>query len=83
MRTRKARSLKRQALIRCRVSGHRPALIAESGALIVYGCLNNNCLSTFEVWDNPDHVAGVMYHTTCIDTKIRWWRKLLLKMLPF
>lgn len=83
MRTRKARRLRRQALIRCRVSGHRPALIAESGAIAVYGCLNNNCLSTFEVWDNPDHVAGVMYHTTCDDIHISWLRKLMIRLLPF
>lgn len=83
MRTRKARRLRRQALIRCRVSGHRPSLIAESGALVLYGCLNKNCPSTFEVWDNPDHICGTMAHTTCIDTKIRWWNKFLLALLPF
>jgi len=83
MRTRKARRLRRQGLIRCRVGGHRPALISATGALAVYGCLNHNCLSLFEVWDNPDHIAGQMYHSTCVDTKITWWRKLLLKMLPF
>jgi hypothetical protein len=83
MRTRKARRLRRQAIWRSRVQGHRPAPIATSGALNLYGCLNKNCASTFEVWDNPDHVAGMLIHTTCPDIHVSWLRKLMIKLLPF
>jgi len=83
MRTRKARKLLRRGLLIAMVRGHKPQLISHSGALKLYGCLNSNCATTLEAWDNPENVGGAMLHSYCNTPKMFWLRKFIIKLIGF
>ncbi len=81
MRTREARRMKKRALKRVRILGHRPALISGEGALHLYGCLEQSCLHVLECWDNPTQACGQMMHSPCtLALERSWWRKLRYKI---
>ena len=65
VRTNKARALRAVTRNRAKKRGHDVALISETGALELYGCLRQGCPLTFEVWDSPEIVCGDMHHTEC------------------
>ena len=79
MRTRKARSLRRQSLRHARIYGHKPTLISHHGALALFGCYR--CEMTMEIWDSPDCVSGPMSQATCSGINAGLIRKLLIKLI--
>ena len=84
MRTREARRMKRRALKRVRILGHRPSLISGEGALHLYGCLEQNCFRVLECWDNPTQACGQMLHSPCtLALERSWWRRLRYKAYKF
>jgi hypothetical protein len=73
MRTGRARRMVRRAVLIARIKGHKPRLISHSGALKLYGCLNEGCSTTLEGWDNPEHVSGAMAYSFCPASR---WHKI-------
>ena len=65
VRSNKARALRAVTRWKARKKGHDVALISDTGALELYGCLHQGCPLTFEVWDSPEIVCGNMQHTEC------------------
>ena len=65
MRTHEARKLRDRALKRSRKKGHDMCLISKSGAMELYGCLNNGCNDTIDCWDSPSIVNGPLPHVPC------------------
>lgn len=53
-----------RALKSARKHGHDVALISSSGALELYGCLNN-CDAIMDIWDSPAIVNGSMAEVEC------------------
>jgi len=81
VKTREARKLKREGLRRAKFQGHTPALISESGALHLFGCLEHRCNAILEAWDNPAILCGTMIHTGCNERlKRSWWLRLRRKV---
>ncbi len=81
MRTREARRMKRRALKRAQILGHRPKLISGEGALHLYGCLEQNCFHVLECWDNPTQACGKMMHIPCtLGLERSWWKRLRYKV---
>jgi len=77
MRTREARRMKKRALKRAQVLGHRPALISDEGAFHLYGCLEQDCFHVLECWDNPTQACGQMIHDPCVlALKRSWWKRI-------
>ena len=66
MRTREARRMRDRALKDARKQGHNVALISKSGAIELYGCLND-CDSIMDIWDSPAIVNGPMPEVKCRD----------------
>ena len=66
MRTREARRMRDRALKDARKQGHHVALISKSGAIELYGCLNN-CDAIMDIWDSPAIVNGSMPEVKCRD----------------
>jgi len=66
MRTREARRMRDRALKDARKQGHDVALISKSGAIELYGCLNN-CDAIMDIWDSPAIVNGSMAEVGCPD----------------
>ena len=66
MRTREARRMRDRALKDARKQGHDVALISKSGAIELYGCLNN-CDTIMDIWDSPAIVNGSMPEVKCRD----------------
>ena len=66
MRTREARRMRDRALRDARKQGHNVALISKSGAIELYGCLNN-CDAIMDIWDSPAIVNGPMSEVKCRD----------------
>jgi len=64
MRTREARRMRDRALKDARRQGHDVALIAKSGAIELYGCLND-CDAIMDIWDSPAIVNGPMPEVKC------------------
>lgn len=69
MRTREARQVRKKAIRRCFMKGHRVGAISVSEAMELYSCLNPNCSPsvTMDIWDNPSIANGPMQHVTCVD----------------
>ena len=65
MRTREARKLRDRALKDARKHGHNMCLISKSGAMELYGCLNQGCNDTIDCWDSPSIVNGPLPHVPC------------------
>ena len=65
VRSNKARALRVVTRWKAKRKGHDVALISDTGALELYGCLHQGCPLTFEVWDSPEIVCGNMQHTKC------------------
>ena len=65
VRSNKARALRVVTRWKAKRKGHDVALISDTGALELYGCLHQGCSLTFEVWDSPEIVCGNMQHTKC------------------
>jgi hypothetical protein len=65
VRSNKARALRIITRRKARKNGHDVALISDTGALELYGCLHQGCPLTFEIWDSPEIVCGNMQHTKC------------------
>ena len=65
VRSNKARAPRAVTRWKARKKGHDVALISDTGALELYGCLHQGCPLTFEVWDSPEIVCGNMQHTEC------------------
>ena len=55
-----------RALKSARKHGHDVDLISSSGALELYGCLNN-CDAVMDIWDSPAIVNGSMAEVECPD----------------
>ena len=68
MRTREARRMRDRALKDARKQGHHVALISKSGAIELYGCLNN-CDAIMDIWDSPAIVNGPMPEVRCRDSR--------------
>jgi len=68
MRTREARRMRNRALRRARKQGHNVALISKSGAIELYGCLND-CDLTMDIWDSPAIINGSMHNVRCWDSR--------------
>ena len=68
MRTREARRMRNRALKDARKQGHNVALISKSGAIELYGCLND-CDVTMDIWDSPAIVNGSMPSVKCRDDR--------------
>jgi len=66
MRTSEARYMRDKALRNARKHGHSVTLISKSGALELYGCLNN-CDAIMDIWDSPAIVNGSMAEVKCPD----------------
>ena len=66
MRTREARRMRDKALRNARKQGHDVTLICKSGAIELYGCLNN-CDAIMDIWDSPAIVNGSMAEVRCPD----------------
>jgi len=66
MRTREAKRMRDKALRDARKRGHNVALISKSGAIELYGCLNN-CDAIMDIWDSPAIVNGPMPEVECCD----------------
>ena len=66
MRTSEARYMRDKALRNARKQGHDVALISKSGAVELYGCLND-CDAIMDVWDSPAIVNGSMADARCPD----------------
>ena len=66
MRTSEARHMRDKALRNARKQGHNVALISKSGAIELYGCLNN-CDAIMDIWDSPAIVNGSMAEVKCPD----------------
>jgi len=66
MRTREARRMRDRALKDARKQGHNVALISKSGAIELYGCLND-CDLIMDIWDSPAIVNGPMPNVKCRD----------------
>lgn len=64
MRTSEARRMRDRALKSARKHGHDVALISKSGAVELYGCLND-CDSVMDIWDSPAIVNGPMAESKC------------------
>jgi len=64
MRTKEARRMKARALKNARKHGHDVALISRSGAVELYGCLND-CDAVMDIWDSPAIVNGPMAEAKC------------------
>ena len=80
MRTPKARRLRRGGLIKARIRGHRPRLIAHSGAICLYGCAEK-CSALLEIWDAPSIVNGTMAETNCPGIKVSVVRRILISLV--
>ena len=65
VRSNKARVLRIITRRKARKNGHDVALISDTGALELYGCLHQGCPLTFEIWDSPEIVCGNMHHIEC------------------
>jgi len=68
MRTNEARRMRDKALRNARKQGHNVALISKSGAIELYGCLNN-CDAIMDIWDSPSMVNGSMPEVKCRDSR--------------
>jgi hypothetical protein len=68
MRTSEARRMRNRALRRARKQGHNVALISKSGAIELYGCLND-CDLTMDIWDSPAIINGSMHNVRCWDSR--------------
>jgi len=66
MRTKEARRTRARALKGARKHGHDVALISKSGAVELYGCLND-CDAVMDIWDSPAIVNGSMAEVECPD----------------
>ena len=66
MRTSEARYMRDRALRNARKQGHNVTLISKSGAIELYGCLNN-CDPIMDIWDSPAIVNGSMAEVKCPD----------------
>jgi hypothetical protein len=66
MRTSEARYMRDEAIRSARKQGHNVALISKSGAIELYGCLNN-CDAVMDIWDSPAIVNGSMVEVRCPD----------------
>ena len=66
MRTREAKRVRNRAVRNARRHGHDVALISKSGAVELYGCLNN-CDAIMDIWDSPAIVNGPMHEVKCRD----------------
>jgi len=66
MRTSEARYMRDKALKLARKQGHKITLISKSGALELYGCLND-CDAIMDIWDSPAIVNGSMAEVKCPD----------------
>ena len=66
MRTREAKRVRNRAVRNARRHGHAVALISKSGAVELYGCLNN-CDAIMDIWDSPAIVNGPMHEVKCRD----------------
>ena len=66
MRTREARRMRDRALKDARKHGPNVALISKSGAIELYGCLND-CDLIMDIWDSPAIVNGPMPNVKCRD----------------
>ena len=66
MRTSEARYMRDKAIGGARKQGHDVALISKSGAVELYGCLNN-CDAIMDIWDSPAIVNGSMAEVKCPD----------------
>ena len=66
MRTSEARYMRDKAIRNARKQGHNVALISKSGAVELYGCLNN-CDAIMDIWDSPAIVNGSMAEVRCPD----------------
>ena len=53
-----------KAIRGARKQGHDVALISKSGAVELYGCLNN-CDAIMDIWDSPAIVNGSMAEVKC------------------
>ena len=71
MRTSEARYMRDKAIRNARKQGHNVALISKSGAIELYGCLND-CDAVMDIWDSPAIVNGSMAEVKCCDG--RQWR---------
>jgi hypothetical protein len=74
VRSNKARALRIITRWKAKRKGHDVALISDTGALELYGCLHQGCSLTFEVWDSPEIVCGNMQHTKCF-SQVGYQRK--------
>jgi len=68
MRTSEARYMRDKAIRGARKQGHNVALISKSGAIELYGCLNN-CDAIMDIWDSPAIVNGSMAEVKCPDSR--------------
>ena len=66
MKTREAKRVRNRAVRNARRHGHDVALISKSGAVALYGCLNN-CDAIMDIWDSPAIVNGPMHEVKCRD----------------
>jgi hypothetical protein len=66
MRTSEARYMRDKAIRGARKQGHNVTLISKSGAIELYGCLNN-CDAIMDIWDSPAIVNGSMAEVRCPD----------------